>query len=161
MSIGTKSVTQKYRFVIDTMTLISYFSQLFNVPSQISTKGLSYIEKVFQSDSDYLMTIPSIVFVEIFDKWFRGLTPTDEEFRAKFIAEVFKPIKSCPNIEIRELDMEVLEQFLHLDDPYINLENRDKIVLASAVVLESPLITSDGKIKEYVEKYKNIPAIIS
>ncbi|NET56162.1 MAG: hypothetical protein F6K47_08295 [Symploca sp. SIO2E6] len=47
------------------------------------------------------------------------------------------------------------------DDPYINLENRDKIVLASAVVLESPLITSDGKIKEYVEKYKNIiPAII-
>lgn len=143
------------------MALISYFSQLFNVPSQISPKGLSYIGKVFQSDSDYLMTIPSVVFVEIFDKWFRGVTPTDEEFRAKFISEIFKPIKSCPNIEIRELDMEVLEQFLHLDDPYINLENRDKIVLASAVVLESPLITSDGKIKEYVEKHKNIPAIIS
>ncbi|NES20345.1 MAG: hypothetical protein F6K41_15780 [Symploca sp. SIO3E6] len=161
MSIGTESVPQKYRFVIDTMALISYFSLLFNEPSKISSRGLLYIDKVFQSDSNYLMTIPSIVFVEIFDKWFRGFTPTDEEFRAKFISEVFKPIKSCPNIEIRELDIEVLEQFLHLDDPYINLENRDKIVLASAVVLESPLITSDGKIKEYVEKYKNIiPAII-
>jgi len=151
----------KTRFVIDTMALISYFAEVFNVQSKISKKGLSYINTVFQSDSNYLMTIPSIVFVEIFDKWFGGVTPRDEEFRAKFISEIFNPIKLCPNIEIREIDIEVLEKFLHLNDPYINLENRDKIVLASAEVLQAQLITSDTKIKEYVGKYKNIPKIIS
>ncbi|HBB31001.1 MAG TPA: hypothetical protein DDZ80_10345 [Cyanobacteria bacterium UBA8803] len=106
------------------------------------------------------MTIPSTVFVEIFDKWFRGKNSEDEEFRAKFISEIFNPIKFLPNIEIRELDIEILENFLRLDDPDINLENRDKIVLATAVVLESPLITSDSKIKKYVERYKNIPDLI-
>jgi hypothetical protein len=160
VSIDIESVRQKRRFVIDTTTLISYFAHIFNVPSQISSRGLSYLTKVFQSDSEYLMTIPSIVFIEIFDKWFRGENAVGEEFRAKFISEVFNPIKFSPNIEIRELDMEVLENFLSLDDPEINLENRDKIVLASAVALESPLITSDLKIKKYVDKYKNIPELI-
>lgn len=161
MIIGIDSVPIKRRFVIDTTALISYFAHIFNVPSQISSKGLSYITRVFQSDGDYLMTIPSTVFVEIFDKWFRGKNTTNEEFRAKFISEVFNVIKFSPNIEIRELDIEILENFLRLDDPDINLENRDKIVLASAVTLKSPLITSDAKIKKYVERYKNIPDLIS
>jgi len=161
VNINTDLILAKTRFVIDTTALISYFAELFDRQSQISPKGLSYIEKVFQSDSDYLMTIPSIVFVEIFDKWFRGVTPRHEEFRAKFISEIFNPIKLCPNIEIREIDIEVLEKFLHLNDPYIKLENRDKIVLASAEVLQAQLITSDRKIKKYVDKYQNIPKIIS
>lgn len=154
------SIPSKKRFVIDTTTLISYFAHIFNVPSQISSRGLSYISRVFQSDSEYLMTIPSIVFIEIFDKWFRGENTVGAEFRAKFISEIFNPIKVSPNVEIRELDFEVLENFLRLNDPDINLENRDKIVLASAVVLEAPLITSDSKIKKYVERYKNIPELI-
>jgi hypothetical protein len=153
--------SRKYRFVIDTTALISFFSILFNVQSQISHEGLSLIKKSFQAESNYLMTIPSIVFVEIFDKWFRGKSMVNQEFRARFMSEVFNPIKISPNIEIRELDIEVLEKFLYLNDPIINLENRDKIVLASAVVLESPLITSDRKIRTYVNKHKSIPNIIS
>jgi hypothetical protein len=161
VSLNINSFPQKYRFVIDTTALISFFSVLFDVPSRISPTGLSFINKSFQVESNYLMTIPSIVFVEIFDKWFRGNSISNQEFRAKFISEVFNPIKISPNIEIRGLDIEVLEEFLYLNDPIINLENRDKIVLASAIVLESPLITSDRKIKTYVNKHRSIPNIIS
>jgi hypothetical protein len=161
VSLNINPLSQKYRFVIDTTALISFFPILFDVPSRISPKGLSLIKKSFQAESNCLMTIPSIVFVEIFDKWFRGKNIVNQEFRAKFISEVFNPIKISPNIEIRELDIEVLEKFLYLNDPIINLENRDKIVLASAIVLESPLITSDRKIRTYVKKHNSIPEIIS
>lgn len=160
MILDIDSVPSKKRFVIDTNALISYFSDIFNVPTHISSRGLLYISKAFQNDSEYLMTIPSIVFVEIFDKWFRGENAVGEEFRAKFISEIFNPIKFSPNVEIREIDLEVLENFLKLNDPDISLENRDRIVLASAVTLEAPLITSDSQIKKYVERYRNIPDLI-
>lgn len=117
--------------------------------------------KVLEDNSKYLIIIPGVVFIEIFDKWFRGNTRADEEFRAKFISEVFNRIKLAPNIEIRELDIEVLKSFLDLQDKNIKLENRDKIVLATDVILQSSLITSDTMLKEYCDKYKVIPEIIS
>lgn len=163
MSINTNINAEliKRRYVIDTNALISYFSSIFDVPPQVSSKGLSIIHKAFQDNSDCLAIIPSVVFVEIFDKWFRDNNITGEEFRAKFISEVIVPIKNSPNIQIRELDKEILESFLSLNDTYIKLENRDRIILATAVVLNSYLITSDRKIKEYVEKYQVIPGIIN
>ncbi|MEA5552891.1 hypothetical protein VB713_18260 [Anabaena cylindrica UHCC 0172] len=162
MSENIEDIPLKRRFVVDTVALISYSAHIFNVPSKISQKGLSYIDIALNSyNSKYLIIIPSIVFIEIFDKWFRGNTTANQEFRAKFIAEVFNPIKLTPNIEIRELDIEVLKSFLDLKDENIKLENRDKIVLATAVVLKSALITSDTKIREYCNKYKVIPEIIT
>lgn len=156
-----KLVNTTFRFVIDTTALISYFCRVFEQPSQISKKGLLYLDKVFKGQDNYLMVIPSIVFVEIFDKWFRERNSSSEEFRAKFIAEVYKPIKANPNIEIREIDLEVLQNFLDLDDSIINLENRDRIILASAVTLNAPLITSDRKVQKYFTKYRIIPQIIT
>jgi len=168
VSVNIENIIQKRRFVIDTVALISYFAHIFthhpifDVKSKISPKGLSYIDTAFKDyNSRYLIIIPSVVFIEIFDKWFRGNNIADEEFRAMFIAEVFNPIKLAPNIEIRELDFEVLESFLDLKDENARLENRDKIVLATAVVLKSPLITSDTKLKEFQDKYKVISEIIS
>ncbi len=76
--------------------------------------------------------------MEIFDKWFRN--NNGEEFQAKFRTEVFEPVRQAPNIEIREVDAEVLEMFLSLQDSDINLENRDRLILASAAVLKAPLI---------------------
>ncbi len=161
MSTNIEKIPSKRRFVIDTVALISYFAHIFKEESKISKKALSYIDKALKYDENsYLITIPSVVFIEIFDKWFGGRTTADEEFRAKFISEVFNPIKSSDNIEIREIDMEVLQSYLYLKDENINLENRDKIVLAKAMILNSPLITSDTKIKLYNEKYKVIPEII-
>lgn len=161
MSASIRLVNTTFRFVIDTTTLISYFSRVFGQPSKISPQGLVYVDKVFRGHLNYAMIIPSIVFVEIFDKWFRERSNSSEEFRAKFLAEVYKPIKANPNIEIREMDIEVIENFLRLDDSLINLENRDKIILASAITLNVALITSDRKIKKYFAKHRIIPQIIT
>jgi predicted nucleic acid-binding protein len=161
MNEGINHVITSFRFVIDTTTLISYFHEIFGKGSQISVKGLSLVEKVFKGEDNYLMVIPSTVFVEIFDKWFRNYDSRSEELRAEIIAKIYKPIKNNPNIQIRELDQEVLENFLHIHDPLINLENRDRIILASAITLNSALITSDGKIKRYYQKYRPIPQLIT
>jgi len=162
VSVNIEDILQKKRFVIDTVALISYFAHIFNVTSKISQKGLSYIDMSFKDyNSKYLIIIPGVVFIEIFDKYFGGNSAANKEFRAKFISEVFNPIKLAPNIEIRELDIEILESFLDLRDENIKLENRDKIILATAVILKSPLITSDTMLKKYCEKYRVIPEIIS
>ena len=67
----------------------------------------------------------------------------------------------APNIEIREIDAEILKMFLLLEDPDINLENSDRLILASAAVLESPLITSDTDMTKYARKHQLVPSIIS
>ena len=104
------------RAVIDTAGLISYFHLFFEQPSKITAHGLRFIQRAFQND--ILLSIPSVVFIEIFDKWI-----CDEEFKAKFYSEVFTPILQSPNIEIKPIDDEVLEQFLLCNDDTINLEN--------------------------------------
>lgn len=141
--------------VMDTTALISYFSTIFKQQSQISEDAIKLIQHAFRSDSDVLLSIPSIVFVEIFDKWV-----VDDEFRAMFVSEVLELISQCPNIEIKSIDEEVLQMFISLSDSIVNLENHDKIILASAMTLQWPLITSDSKIVKYAKKYKVIPAII-
>ncbi|MBV7336433.1 PIN domain-containing protein [Chloroflexi bacterium TSY] len=152
---------QKQRYVIDTTALISYFADIFGRPSRISSQSISLIAKAFDFEDAAILVIPSIVFIEIFDKWFRGQGYDQEEFRAKFLSEVYKPILAAPNMEVRELDQEVLESFLSLDDPNINLENHDKIVLSTAMVLNANLVTSDQNIKRYVSRYKVVPNILS
>jgi hypothetical protein len=142
-------------FVLDTNSLISYFSDIFGVMSSISSNAISIIRRAFLNDPSVRLSIPSVVFVEIFDKWFNS-----EEFRSKFLAEVFHPITSAHNIEIKRIDQEVLENFIAIDDRVVNLENHDKIILACAMMLECPLITCDPKIIEYIEKDKVIPSII-
>lgn len=151
---------EKKRIVVDTTAVISYFSSIFERGSQITPNGLSIIRDAFELDDKIVMIIPSIVFVEIFDKWFLGSREKDEEFRAKFFAEVMHPIQKSPNMEIREIDDEVIEQFLELYDENIGLEQRDRIILASAVVLNAYLITSDKKIISFQNKYKKLPGII-
>lgn len=141
--------------VIDTTALISYFSTVFKQQPQISEDAIKLIQHAFRSNSDILLSIPSIVFVEIFDKWV-----LDDEFRAMFVSEILELISQCPNIEIKSIDEEVLQMFISLSDSIVNLENHDKIILASAMTLQWPLITSDSKIVKYVKKYKVIPAII-
>jgi len=151
----------KSRFVIDTTALISYYSDIFNQGSQISKKGLFVIDHAFKDKDSAIIIVPSIVFVEIFDKWFKGNKGLDEEFRARFTVDVFETIRQAPNFEIREIDAEVLEKFLSLEDLEINLENHDRIILASAIVLEAPLITSDSKIISFIRKYQVPSSFVS
>ena len=159
MNITTDKYHIKNRFVIDTTALISYFDLIFEQQSKISKEGIRIIRDAFQTEYKTILIIPGVVFVEIFDKWLQE--KCSEEFQAKLRAEVFTPIYQAPNIEIREIDREILEIFVTLQDQNINLENRDRLILASAVVLDAPLITSDRKIKKFVKKHKSIPYIVS
>ena len=142
-------------FVTDTTSLISYFNDVFEQPSQISDYALKIIDKALSNDPAIRLSVPSIVFVELFEKWFKS-----EEMAAKIRAEVFEQINNAPNIEIKPIEQEVLENFIIIKDDRINLENHDKIILASAMMLNCNLITSDPKIVNYVKLYGVIPKVI-
>ncbi len=157
--MSTNIITPKKRFVIDTTAIISYFDSVFEQGTQITKDALNFIGNAFETEYETILIIPGVVFVEIFDKWFRDAG--GEEFQAKFRSEVLEPVLRAPNIEIREVDSEILEAFLTLQDQDINLENRDRLILASAVVLNTPLITSDSKLGRFVRKNKVIPYIIN
>lgn len=146
----------KQRIVIDTNALIGYFHWVFDQPPRMSQLASSLIEKAFRYPEDIILIIPSIAFIEVFEQFI-----VDEEHQAKFKAEVLEPIQNATNIEIRPIDMEVLENFLLLEDPSIRLESHDRIVLASAMALQCPLITSDSKIKRLNKKRKFIPKVIN
>ena len=157
-TITEKLYPHKKRLVIDTTSLISYFNNVFEQGSQISDEALKMVDSAFASSHEIILIIPGVVFVEIFDKWFRG--KGKEEFQAKFLSEVLSPIIKSSNIEIREIDKEILEKFISLQDIKLNLENRDRLILAVASVLNAPLITSDRKIIKFVKKHKPIPKTI-
>jgi len=136
-------------FVLDTNAIISYFNRIFNKGSSISESSLQIIEKAFFYENEVKISIPSIIFIEIFDKFC-----LNEELTKKIRYEIYLPIKEKENFEIRELDKEIIEHSLKLDDSIVNLESHDKIVLASALTLSCRLITSDKKIIKYIKKTK-------
>ena len=115
----------------------------------------------FEQEDKVIMIVPSVVFIEIFDKWFLGSTYADEEFRAKLLAEVIYPIQSATNIEMREIDDEVVEEFLSLYDKDTKLEQHDRLILASAIVLDACLITSDRELISFQKKYSQPPSIVT
>lgn len=127
-------------YVADTTAVISFFDDVFGKGCAISSKGKRLIDQALRDPSQVRLSIPSIVFVEIFDKWFE-----DEELAAQIYYEVFCLLDSSPNVEIKPLEKEVIERVLAIQDDEINLESHDKIVLASAATLNCPLITSDTK----------------
>lgn len=142
------------------MSVISFFSDVFGQSSRISSYGLTLLERAFTSTDDLILSIPGVVFVEIYDKWFRGGKARDEEFRARFRLEVLERIHQSPNIEIREIDIETLEVFVTLEDRNINLENSDRLILAVATVLQAPLITADPSLISFAKRHRVIPYIV-
>ena len=144
-------------YVIDTCSLISYFNRVFDESQKISTRARRIIGQAFHSfPQDVKLSIPSIVFVEIFEKWI-----TTDEFAAKFHYEVFQLVIQSPNIEIKPIEREVLDNLLLIGDSMSGHEIHDKIILASAMMLDCPLITIDTKIIDYVDKHRVIPRIVS
>ena len=140
-------------YVSDTNALISYFSEVFEQEPVVSSKALSLIGSALStSESEYKLSVPSVVFIEIYEKW------CDEGERlAKIYWNVFRVLAESPNVEIKPIEREVLENLMQIN---LRHEMHDKIILASAMMLDCPLITSDLTIIDYVEKNKVIPAII-
>lgn len=143
---------EKIRYVIDTNGLLSFFAGVFedthgfDESPLISQKARNAIqEAVYSLEGGVLLSVPSIVFIEIYEKWLRS-----GEFFRKFFYEVFTPLKQSPNVEIRAIDQEVLENLLAVDGCLAKHDLHDKIVVASAITLECPIITIDHKIIEFV-----------
>jgi predicted nucleic acid-binding protein len=144
------------RFVLDTCALIDYFNDVFEVDRILSPRACGLIEQALTNAPSYVkLSIPSVVFVEIFEKWL-----TNEEFTAKFRYEVFERIVNSPNVEIKPLEQEVIECLLDLGDELRDHDLHDKIILASAKMLNCRLITIDSKIIAYVATRRTIPPTI-
>ena len=144
-------------YVLDTTSLISHFSDVFLQPSVISARAHGLIELALRPGPQKVqLSIPSVVFIEVFDKWLRG-----EEFAAKFYYEVMTPILASPNIEIKPIEREVLENMMNIGAELSNHEIHDKLILASAMMLQCPLITSDEKMIQFVRKYGVIPDVVT
>jgi hypothetical protein len=150
----------KRRYVLDSTSIISCFPEIFQETPKISRESIRIIKTAMKDEDSHVLVIPSVVFVEIFDKWFRGDGLEGEEFRARFNAEIYGPVKTAPNVEIREVDVEILEKFLALHDPIVNLENHDKIVLATASVLNAALITSDRNLRRFNSRYSVVSEVL-
>ena len=143
-------------YVIDTNGIIGYFCHIFEVPERLSKKTCGIIDQAFKLyETEIKISIPSVVFVEIFEKWF-----WNESFAKKFYYEIFTPTKESPNIEIKPIDQEIMERLMEIKGNLENHDLHDKIVLASAMMLGCPLITTDTAITDYVKVNKVIPYII-
>lgn len=144
-------------YVIDTIAIISFFHEIFGAESILSPGVSKLLERAFAtSESDIKLSIPSIVFVEIFEKWFMS-----EDFAEKFYYEVFERIMQSPNVEIKPIEQEVLENLLHIGGNLLYHDVHDKIILASAIMLNCPLITTDQEIIRYVKETQVIPKTIN
>lgn len=144
-------------YVIDTNALIYYYGCLFDQEPRLSKKAMSIISIALDSKANQVrLSIPSIVFVEIFRKWLRK-----PEFARRFYYDVFVRCRESPNIEIRPIEREILENLALIRGSLSNHEIHDKIILASAMTLNCPLITLDGAIANFVDETGVIPTTIS
>lgn len=142
-------------FVTDTVSLVSYFSKEFQDTRKLSKKARTIIDNALSTYSIKVkLSIPSVVFVEMYDKWFRN-----EETAERLRYEVFNVITRSPNIEIKPIEKEVLENVLTIGDELDRHDMHDKIILASAIMLNCPIITIDTEIIGYLKKHPIIPYI--
>ena len=144
-----------HHFVFDTVGFINYHFDFFQQSSSLSQKTIKDIEKCFSSDFiDYKLIVPSIVFIEIFDKQLNS-----DERAAQFKYEILSKYLNCEDVEIKGIDKEVLEIYQNINNKIVLLETHDKIILSSAIQMQGKLITNDGKIKTYINATNEIDLV--
>jgi rRNA-processing protein FCF1 len=143
-------------YVCDTNGVIDYFHEVFDRGCNLSAKTRAiFSDALCSRGTDVRISVPAVVFVEIFEKWCRS-----EEFARKFLYEVYRRMADSPNIEIRPLDREVLECTIDIGGNLANHEMHDKLILGAAIALKCVLISSDTKIRDYVDETHVIPGVI-
>lgn len=150
-------------YVIDTNAVISFFDSVFQHSSKynslqpLSKRAMVNIEEaLFSKETHIRLSIPTVVFIEIYEKWL-----ISEEFCQRFFYEAFTPITQSQNIEIRPIDREVLENLLQISGTLKDHDLHDRLILASAMSLDAPLITTDRKIIRYVRDNRVVPSVWS
>lgn len=101
-----------------------------------------------------MLVIPSVVFVELFDIFFH-----DVEYANRIYYELFVPIYSSENIEIRPIDKDTLIALASLKQGLRSHDMHDKIILSTAIALNCKLITFDPLLINYVENNMVIPGV--
>jgi len=102
------------------------------------------------------LSIPSVVFIEIFDKWL-----IKEEYVKSFYYNAYLKLLESPNVEIKPIERDVLEILITIKDELDEHEISDKIVVSSAIELDCSLLTTDNKVIEYNKRRKRIMRIVS
>lgn len=138
-------------YVCDTCCLISYFNDIFEplgANIALTYNARSLMDSAIQPfECNVKISIPSVVFIEIFDKWLKK-----EENVKRFYFDAFLKLQNSPNIEIKTIEKAVLRNLVTIEDVLDRHEISDKIVVASALELDCSLFTTDTKIIEY---YRN------
>lgn len=149
-------------YVIDTCALISFFHSVFvhadgyQGSPELSPRSSDLIrEAVYSTWTRVRLSIPNVVFMEIYEKWL-----CSEEFCRRFFCEVYEPLKKSDNVEIRPTDREVLVNLLKIHGSLANHDLHDRLVLASAMALSAPLITTDTDVINYVNDTHAIPRVL-
>lgn len=144
------------RYVADSCTLFSYFSNILGAGVSVSPRVISIVQSVFEKTEECILIIPSVVFVELFD-----IFNDNEEKNSLVYYEIVYRIISNEFIEIKPLDFEVLETYIDVGKSRIDFENRDRIILATALALGSTILTSDSKIIEFSCMYPKRLTVIT
>lgn len=127
--------------VLDTNAFINYYNDYFGEADRLSQETRKFIDLCFDIyDEKYRLSIPSVVFLEIFDKFLNT-----QEKRKEFYYSIFSPLKNKEKIEIKSIERGVIEQFIGTS---YKLEMHDRIIYCSAKEINAVLVTSDSKIIE-------------
>lgn len=145
-----------HRYVIDSVSLINYFRDIFDEKEMISADARRVISSGFNEYSTIKLIIPSVVLIELHTKFI-----INEEIGRKIYYEMYYKLRECPDIEIKPLEKEVIEEFIKIDDDLEALEHNDKLILSAAIQLNCPIITTDPKIISYINKCNYLPGYIS
>lgn len=149
-------MTEIKNYVLDTTSLISINYNLFSRDQILTKETFEFLNDVITNkNSSIRLSIPSVVFLEIHNKFF-----IEDEFRLQFFYDVYTPLADANNIEIRPIDKEILELTLGLGGALKDHEINDKIIVSSAIALECPLITTDTIIRNFSEDNPDILKII-
>jgi PIN domain nuclease of toxin-antitoxin system len=143
------------RYVIDTVSLINYYNEFFEESDALSKDVRQIIDRcINEADPYFKLIVPSIVFVEIFKKFLK-----EEERSKRFFYNIYIPLKENDDVEIKGIEREVLNIMTQISIDHA-LELHDKIIYASAIQLECPLISIDQKIVKANRSENLVPRII-
>ena len=118
-------------YTTDTHSLVWYFSD----EGRLSEKALNAFEDTFEEG---IVIVPSIVLAEIMFIAKKGRISLGFE-------ETLGKIEEQENFEVAALDSDVLKV---ADTIEADLEMHDKLIVATALHLDSALITRDRRIRE-------------
>jgi len=118
-------------YVVDTHSLVWYFTE----SPRLSKKALKVFEKTREEGA---IIIPTVVLAEIMHIARKG------RINMSF-ADTIKRIEESENFEIAPLDLDILKT---ADEIEYGLEMHDRLIVATALFFDVPLITRDEVIRD-------------